>query len=137
MKWPLGTPAVATMSRQEESLLGSTCWGWGLPRDGAQAGHDEAPARREDTGDPSLYPTRVCFRLPGQAQADGCDASTLGPEHPEVCSHVITRPYSPPQLAEPREDFLGAKPSNQALQSSDRWGPDAADLSAILGGQDG
>ena len=55
----------------------------------------------------------------------------------EACSRVIIRLCSPPHLAEPREDFLGAKPSNRTLHSSDPWGPDAADLSAILGAQDG
>lgn len=103
----------------------------GLPRDRARAGHDEAPARRGDTGHPSLYPTRVCFRLLQSGPGRPGDASTLGPEHPEVCGHAITRPYSPPQLAEPREDFLGATshPSRRCSRC-DRWGPDAAGLSA-------
>lgn len=55
----------------------------------------------------------------------------------EACSRAITRLCSPPHLAEPREDFLGSKPSNRTLHSSDPWGPNAADLSAVLGGQDG
>lgn len=133
LKRPPGTPAALTMSQQEESLRLHGV-GAGLPETERRLGTAEAPARRGDTGHPSLYPTRVCFRLPSQPRQTA-DASTLGPEHPDMSaamrSHVLT---ALPQLAEPRRTSPEPSHPTVALQPSDRWGSrHAAGLSAVPG----
>lgn len=106
----------------------SAVLGWGLPRDGVRAGQEEAPCLegRRRASRPLSHKglLQTARSAPGRQT---CPRRALNTQ--EACS--------PPHLAEPREGFLGAKPSNRALRASDPRGPDAADLSAILGGQDG
>ena len=128
MKRPPGGPTVATTKQQEESLAAPQCWGGGSPVTGHGLGKRKPPAWRGDAGHPGLYLTRVCFRLPSQPQADSHGVSTLGPKHPGAL-----QPSS-------SGGTKGGLPRSQAIQLGAACispsGPDAADLSAILGGQD-
>lgn len=113
LKRPPGDPSYRDnepTGREPARLCGGGVGG--SPETERGLGTRKPPARRGDAGHPGLYPTRVCFRLPGQPQADGRDASMPGPEHPgglQPCDHTSLQPSS-------SGGTKGGLPWSQAIQ---------------------